>query len=177
VLLHTHLDGHHGWLGAKAKIWAIENWVALVGELHGRGCDVSLIEWNVAAAQAIRSHCPYIRDVTEQNLSALCHNMRLYDCIVSVDSWVKYAAEWNHVPQVVIVPDLRSGYTPDFAQVTADWVAQWWFHGLIGKPRVTVLGLARSRHAFVYTLPTLEELRPSEVLRAISVQLSSAATP
>jgi hypothetical protein len=42
ILLHTHLDGHHGWKGATAKMWPMERWVELCNILHSAGWKIAV---------------------------------------------------------------------------------------------------------------------------------------
>jgi hypothetical protein len=171
VAIQTHLDGHHGWKGATAKIWKIENWIAVIKELHDMECEVAIMEWDAIAMAKIKQECPYIKDVSSGSLWELCGRINGYDCIVSVDSWVKYAVAWNKSPQVILVPDLRKGYTPDFAGISAQWVAKWWFHGLLDKPKVRIIGLEKSSGQFEFTLAKLEDLKPKNLLKEIKLLL------
>ena len=165
VLIQTHLDGHHGWQGATAKIWRIENWVAVIRGLNEADCEVSVMEWDAAAMTVIMRECPFVTDATKGSLWELCSGMAECDCVISVDSWVKYGAAWSKAPQVILVPDLRNGYTSDFGGISPQWVAAWWFHGLLDKPMVRVIGLDKINGQFDYTLRSINDLEPDTLLQ------------
>lgn len=171
ILIQSHLDGHHGWQGATAKMWKIENWISLIRTLRESNHNIGLMEWDAAAKAQIQTACPYVVDAGKGSLWELCLQMKRFDCVISVDSWVKYAAAWSGSHQVIFVPDLRKGYTPDFANITADWVAKWWFHGLLDNARVHAIGLAKQNGKYEYTLASINDLKPEQVAEVVTVQL------
>lgn len=173
VLLQTHLDGHHGWKGATAKIWQVENWISVIRSLHEADYGVAVMEWDAEALMQIKSKCPYVIDASKGDLCELSAQIGQYDCVVSVDSWVKYAAAWQRRRQVILVPDLRNGYTPDFAKINADWIAAWWFHGLMNDPNVKVIGLEKKGDKFEFTLAKLADLAPQELVQEIINSIES----
>ena len=132
ILLHTHLDGHHGWKGATAKMWPVENWVELCKCLREKGWEVSILEWDSNSRSQLLSQCPFLHDGRMSSDTETFESFSEYQCLFSVDSWSKYVAAWYGVPQVVVVPDLRVGYC-GFENVSADEFAGWWMHGVLSK--------------------------------------------
>jgi len=177
ILIQTHLDWDQWPEGKSAKIWRTENWIRVIGKLIEEGHEVALMEWNRAAFNEIHQQCPDIVDASSGSLRELCSRIAGYDCIVSVDSWVKYAAVWNSVPQVILVPDLRRGYTPGWSTGTADFAATWYFHGLLGRPEARVIGLDKRHGQFEFSLPSLEELEIDLLLSEIRLRLTISSNP
>ena len=163
ILIHTHLDGHHGWKGATAKIWKIENWISVIQSLHVSGYEISILEWDKEARGRIFHECPFVSDLSDQGLLGICREMHKFICVVSVDSWVKYVAAWGRIPQVILVPDLRNGYVPGFEKIEPRRIASWWFHGLLENPKIRVIGLEKIEGSYQYTLARLDDLQ-SDVL-------------
>lgn len=176
ILLQTHLDGHHGWKGGTAKMWQIEKWISVIAALHGANCDVAVMEWEAPALAQIKNACPYVTDASKGDLRDLCLQMENFDCIVSVDSWVKYAAAWRNKRQVIMLPDLRNGYTPDFAGITADRIANWWFHGLVNNPGIKIIGLKREGEKYEFSLARLDDLKPEQLVQEILLQIKKGET-
>jgi ADP-heptose:LPS heptosyltransferase len=160
ILIQTHLDG------APAKIWNIANWISLISKLNGLGYDVSIMEWDADSRAKIIDQCPFVNDVGDGNLMDLCIGISRFDLVVSIDSWTKYPAEWYKIKQIVVVPNLNNGY-PNFATITADWIARWWFHGLMNNLRVKILGLELFENKYEYTLPSLDTLSVDALLLEI----------
>ena len=174
ILLQSHLDGHHGHTSVWAKKWPVNRWCELAKSLHRDGWAVELLEWDPPSFEAIVRACPFIQDARRRTLLETVQRMRAASCVVSVDSWTKYVAGWWKIPQVVIVADLRKGYTPDFQNMTADQVARGWFRGLTGSPTTRLLGLEKKRNGFEYTLPSLELLSVQQVKAAV-IQVSNSS--
>ncbi len=168
ILLHTHLDGHHGWKGATAKMWPIENWVELCNRLHVEGWQVSVLEWDEVACAELHSKCPFLLDARNKDLLETVASFPEYDFLFSIDSWSKYVAAWFDIKQLVAAADVRNGYCGN-ETTTADRLAKWWFHGIIGNPNVEVLGLERcENNSFVYTLDKIAYMRLDLVLEKIT---------
>ena len=174
VVIQTHLDGHHGWKGATAKIWCIERWIETITALRAAGHEVSIMEWDAESRAALQTACPGLEDVSGGDFLALCRTISRFDLMISIDSWSKYVADWYQVKQVVIVPNLQQGYTEGFASMTADWIASWWFHGLLPNPNVAVIGLTRDAGAreYRYSLSSLDDLTAGEVVTAAKRMLA-----
>lgn len=167
ILIHTHLDGHHGWKGATAKIWKIENWISVIQSLYVSGYQISILEWDKEARDRIFRECPFVSDLSDRGLLGICREMREFVCVVSVDSWVKYVAAWCETPQVILVPDLRNGYVPGFEKIEPRRIASWWFHGLLENPIVHVIGLEKIEGSYQYTLARLDDLQPDVLVGEI----------
>ena len=166
ILLHTHLDGHHGWKGATAKMWPIEKWVELCRNLQEDGWEISILEWDEFAAKQMFSNCPFVSDGKKKSLFDTVRSFENYDFLFSIDSWSKYVAVWFGVKQVVAFGNLQTGYV-GFEDIHPNQVAKWWFHGLIENPNVEVLGLRRDGAQYKYTYDNILDLSVGEAFRAI----------
>lgn len=177
ILLHTHLDGHHGWKGATAKMWPIENWVELSCKLHGDGWEVSILEWDEDAIRKLQIECPFLKDGRRGALVDTVKSFAEYDFLFSIDSWSKYVGVWAGMKQVVAIADLRSGYT-GFESISPAQVARWWFHGVIENSKVKVLGLEKiERKDYVYTLSTMADMSVDCAWLAIQTCLKGNTVP
>jgi len=165
VFIQTHQENHHGGADASAKKWRIENWIRLIQLLHESDISVSIIEFNNDAKNKILSACPYVIDHSDKSLIKICSELYKYDCVVSVCSWVKYAASWESCNQVIIVPDLRKGYLKSYENVDPDFIGLWIYCGLTNKKENTIIGLRKS-HKYEFSLPDINDLN-SDVLYGI----------
>ena len=172
ILIQTHLDGHHGHTHVTAKIWPLERWCELFLELHKQGWSIELLEWNEKAFLSIKNRCPFISDARRKTLLETIQLIKRCQCVVSVDSWTKYVAAWRKIPQVVIVPDLRKGYTPDFEKISATQVANRWFKGLTTSRSTCLIGLEKIHDDYAYTLPSIAELPVQHVIKCITEDLN-----
>lgn len=168
ILLQSHLDGHHGHTNLSAKKWPVERWCALADLFERDGWAVELLEYDATAFTAISKACPFVRDARRSSLLETIQNMRHVQCVVSVDSWTKYVAGWWKIPQVVIVPDLRKGYTPAFERMTADKLAHTWFRGLTNSSKTSLIGLEKRNGVYEYTLPSMDVLTVDELETAVA---------
>jgi hypothetical protein len=166
ILLHTHLDGHHGWKGATAKIWPIQNWVELSRKLHDDGWEVSILEWDSSSRLELFQKCPFLNDGRLSSDIYTFQSFSKYNCLFSVDSWSKYVAAWYDLPQVVVVPDLRVGYC-GFENVSADEFAGWWMHGILDRKEVRIVGLEKKGGRYDYSLRRLDELEGKHAMKLI----------
>lgn len=174
VIIQTHLDGHKN-KDIVAKKWNIENWIKFIQELEKMGCEVGLLEWDPSAREIIIRNCPFVIDCSSGKLGEICETVRQFDCLVSVDSWTKYAAAWANLRQVIIVPDLRRGYVASFESISADMVAKWWFHGLMNNSRIKVIGLFVSNGVYEYGLKSINDLSVDQLLTATRQLLTVSA--
>lgn len=168
ILIQTHLDGHHGHTHVTAKIWSLERWCDLFFELQKLGWSIELLEWNEVAFLSIKNRCSFISDARRQTLLETIQLINRCQCVVSVDSWTKYVAAWRKIPQVVIVPDLRKGYTPVFEKISATQVANRWFKGLTNSRSTRLIGLEKIHGEYAYTLSSIAELTVQDILKCIS---------
>ena len=166
ILLHTHLDGHHGWKGATAKMWPIRNWIELCRRLHEDGWEVSILEWDEVAINELQTACPCLLDGRRGGLLNTVKSFAEYDFLFSIDSWSKYVAVWAGMKQVVAISDLRSGYT-GFETISPKQVATWWFHGVLNHPKVRVLGLESEEKGYSYTYSQISEMSVTNAIDAI----------
>ena len=88
------------------------------------------------------------------------------DLLVSIDSWTKYIAAAHDIPQVLVVPDQRTGY-PD---LTAERLLARELDGIYGRSDTTVIGISREPSPKL-TLPSLTDLTPDDLLAATNRQL------
>jgi len=169
ILFQTHLDGHHGHAHLSAKVWPIERWCELFLKLHEDGWDINILEYNDDALKTIGIQCPFVHDVRRKTLLEQMKDIQAACLVVSVDSWTKYAASWWNIPQIVVVPDLRKGYTPFFKNITPDDLAKIWFRGLTKSENICLLGLEKIKRKFCYTLPTIDDLSVSKFYEQINL--------
>ncbi len=90
-----------------------------------------------------------------------------YDFVFSIDSWSKYAAAWFDLRQVVAIANLQKGYV-GFDKVSPERIAKWWFHGLMGNPKVKVLGLENRGNDYFYRYCQISEMGLDSVIAAIT---------
>ena len=166
ILLHTHLDGHHGWKGASAKMWPIENWVELCRKLHAEEWEVAILEWDEGAIHELQNECPFLKDGRRERLLDMVKSFGEYDFLFSIDSWSKYVAVWAELKQVVALSDLSSGYT-GFETISPKQVARWWFHGVLNHPKVRVLGLEERQGVYSYKYSQISEMSVENAIDAI----------
>jgi hypothetical protein len=167
ILLHTHLDGHHGWKGATAKMWPMERWVELCNILHSDGWKIALLEWDENARSRLLAECPFLSDGRRLDLLQTVLSFDEYDFVFSIDSWSKYAAAWFDLQQVVAIANLQKGYV-GFDKVSPERIAKWWFHGLMGNPKVKVLGLENRGNDYFYTYCQISEMGVNSAINAIT---------
>lgn len=166
ILLHTHLDGHHGWKGATAKLWPIERWVELCKCLREEGWEISILEWDSNSRSELFRQCSFLRDGRMSTDTETFQSFSEYHCLFSVDSWSKYVAAWYSVPQVVVVPDLRVGYC-GFENVSADEFAGWWMHGILNRREVRIAGLEKRGERYDYSLRSFADLGVRQAIKLI----------
>jgi hypothetical protein len=163
--LHTHLDGHHNARNAWAKSWHPENWIQFISFLKSKHqCELFLMEWNPEAARQLQDAHPDMINLVHLDLVCLCQEISNLDVLVSVDSWGKYVARWAGIQQVVILPDLRRGYTPAFEKSTAAGVLSWFFYGLHLHPTVDVVGVEKQGGQWIWELNHIDDLAPAQLL-------------
>jgi hypothetical protein len=157
ILLHTHLDGHHGWKGASAKLWNVESWVELAEKVSARTKKLGILEWDDDCREQLLRRIPNAVDARGTDLMETIFNISTYSSMVSIDSWTKYVAAWFSIKQTIIVPDLRTGYC-GFESYSADQVARLWFRGLTDSKNVKLIGLEKIGKTYEYTLPSLQHI-------------------
>jgi len=157
ILLHTHLDGHHGWKGASAKLWTVQSWVELAEKISVGTKNIGILEWDDVSREELLKRIPNAVDARGANLMETIFNISTYSSVVSIDSWTKYVAAWFSIKQTIIVPDLRTGYC-GFESYSADQVANIWFRGLINSGNVNLIGLEKIGKSYEYTLPSLQNI-------------------
>jgi hypothetical protein len=172
---HTHLDGHHNATHVRAKIWHPENWIQLISLIKNKyQCELFLMEWNDDKAKQIQNAHPDLINLARLDLVQLSAEICKFDVLLSVDSWAKYVARWADIQQVVVLPDLRRGYTPAFEKSTAADVVRWFFHGLYKHPSVEIVGVKSQGKDLVWELDDINDLAPSELFEAFERAVTRA---
>lgn len=178
ILLHTHMDGHHGCESINAKVWTVEAWSEVIRLLQSQfGAEIHLIEWHEASRRSLLHTIPGIIDAVKSDLLNQCLHLQTMDLVISVDSWSKYPARWANLPQVVIVPDLRRNYVPAFKSIKAETLVRTWFSGLIDRADTILLGLERRGFSWQLTLPSIHQLTPADIIRAVKLVLPYCRRP
>ena len=155
LVLQTHLAGLPG------KRWPVEKWRAVITEIRRRREDLGIHILDPAGSSLADD------GVTVQDRLSIPQALRLVsqaDAVVSLDSWSKYVSAWNHIPQIVIVPD----QTSDYAQLTASTVWRHSFRGLQHAREIELIGLKPAGNkAASYTFGSLDRLQPADLLPRI----------
>ena len=96
--------------GTYTKKWAIENWQLFLTRLTQEYPDATIVI--LETSPDARQLAPSDRFLTTNhlNLFQLLHLIRSFGLLISIDSWPKYVAAWNKIPQVIIVPDQSVQY-------------------------------------------------------------------
>ena len=148
--IQTHLTG------MTTKRWGLENWRRYLEALlvAQRGLSIILLD----SSPEIDELCfdPRIKSTRALNIAQSIEVCRSLDLLVSIDSWSKYVATWNRIPQIIIVPDQRSEYP----SLTARKLVDYEFAGIFGRPSNQIIGLAGTKRNPELTLPNLSELMP-----------------
>jgi ADP-heptose:LPS heptosyltransferase len=152
--LQPHLTGTY------TKAWPLENWQRFVALMTARHPDAVIVILEVS--KEARKLALTENVLTTDHLS-LCQLLRLFNTfsfVVSVDSWAKYAAAWNEVPQLIIVPDQR----PQHPILTPDNLLSFHFAGIYGQKQNRTLGLERRADGSgAYTLDKMSDLSPEKL--------------
>jgi len=154
IVVQTHLDG------LPSKRWDITSWRDVLTELRNKVPSACLHVLDPAGSP-LRGEGIIIQDkLTFPQAIRLVERSNL---LISVDSWSKYVAAWNGIPQVIIVPD----QTPDYPQLTASAVWRFSFRGLRRDPRVVLIGLEpHNNRSADYLLRSMADLSAEQVIVA-----------
>jgi ADP-heptose:LPS heptosyltransferase len=156
IAVQTHL------LGTWTKAWGLERWQRFIALLLEQIPDARIVVIEPSQDAEKLVVAPGVITTHRLNLYQLLHLVRSFHLTISVDSWAKYAAAWNHAPQIVIVPDQR----PQYPVLTADHLIQLQFAGIFGEPRNRTIGLERDGNGRgVLTLEHIDRLTPDMLLR------------
>lgn len=178
ILLQTHLDGHHGFTSVHAKTWTVEAWSEIIHLLRDfLDAQIHLLEWHQSSRTALLRTSPHVLNAIQPDLLSQCLYIQTMDLIISVDSWAKYPARWAGLPQVIIIPDLRQNYTPAFQNISANQIAQVWFQGLTNRTDTFLIGLECRHSSWKWTLPSIHQLQPTQILHAVQSILPYCRRP
>jgi hypothetical protein len=161
VGIQTHLSG------MKTKRWELGKWQAVLDRLLCSNPRLSILLLD--ADPQVAGLCTNSRIQSALGLN-ICQSIHLVGCcdfMVSVDSWAKYVAAWNHIPQLVIVPDQRSEY----ASLTAHQLVHCEFAGIYGNPLNSIIGLSGPPDAPSLSLSSMAELTPEFLAQRIQERL------
>jgi hypothetical protein len=161
VGIQTHLSG------MRTKRWGAENWRTFLERLLAAQPGLRIVLLDAAEEVKTLVISDRISTSTGWNISQSVRLVQRLSLLVSVDSWSKYIAVANRIPQIIIVPDQR----PEYPGESAEKLLSVAFAGVAGDPLVTLIGLEHQPPAL--TLPRMADLTPEELLR--QVQLKFAA--
>jgi ADP-heptose:LPS heptosyltransferase len=156
IAVQTHLQG------TKTKMWGAKNWRRYLERLAALHPEAGLLLLEPAAEGDELAVGLNVMTTRHLNLFQLLRLIPSCSLVVSVDSWAKYAARWNEIPQIVIVPDQR----PELPTSTGQAFLGYQMAGIYGRPDSRTIGLERTAAGEgVLTLETIAQLRPEELLR------------
>jgi hypothetical protein len=162
--IQTHL------MGMKTKRWGTANWRRVL-ELILNEYPVSQIHL-LDTAPEVETLCfdPRIRSTRGMNIAqsmVLCQQL---DLLVSVESWAKYIAATYRIPQVLIVPDMRSEYGGS----TADRLSKVEYIGILGRPENRWIGLGGTPGKRTLTLANIGDLTPEALFAEMAISIKNA---
>jgi ADP-heptose:LPS heptosyltransferase len=158
--IQTHLAG------MKTKRWGMENWRVFLEGLLESDPSLRVVLLDNEAGVTKLAFSDRIVTTLGWNISQSIRLVQRLSFLLSVDSWAKYIAVANGIPQIVIVPDQRTEYPI----TTAEWSLQNVFPGFLDDSRVTLIGLEQNPPRL--TLPRMADLTPEELLRAVRGKLA-----
>lgn len=160
--IQTHL------MGMRTKRWGTANWRRVLELIldHYPASQIHLLD----TAPEVETLCfdPRIRHTRDLKIAqsmVLCQQL---DLLVSVESWAKYIAATYRIPQVLIVPDMRS----DYGGSTAERLSKVEYIGLLGRPENRWIGLGREKGKPKLTLAKISDLSPEELFTEIQISLT-----
>lgn len=154
IAVQTHLSG------MATKEWGLENWRRYLQMLLARFPDAEIHLFDTDPRIAELRIDGRI-DTTERfNIMQSIVLLERCDLLVAIDSWTKYVAAWSRIPQLIIVPDQRSEY----AALTADRLIAREFAGMYGEKNTDVIGLSTDARQPRFTLGSISDLDPAELL-------------
>jgi hypothetical protein len=155
VVIQTHLQG------LPTKRWPMENWRAVINGVRDLNPDTCIHVLDPVGAPLAGEGIIIQDRLTFPQAIRLVGRCSL---LISVDSWSKYVAGWESIPQLVIVADQSS----DYPQVTASTIWRHSFRGLHKSKNLALLGLApESAKRARYSFGPMGNLRPQDVLGAV----------
>lgn len=155
IVVQPHL------IGLPSKRWGAERWQEILGRFSERldgGCRLHVLDPGGAELAGCGA-------VVHDGLS-LPQAIRMVseaDALIAVDSWSKYVAGWQRIPQFIVVPDQRG----DYPQLTAESVWRHSFRGLHENPKLRLLGLERRPRPH-YAMGTMDSLEPERLWREVA---------
>lgn len=149
--------------GMKTKQWGLENWRSVLEDLLAANPKLSILLLDADPQVADLCFDPRIQSTLGLNICQSIHLVGRCDFLVSVDSWSKYVAAWNRIPQLVIVPDQRSEYP----SLSAQKLVRDEFAGIYGEPLNRVIGITGPLDAPALSLNCMAELSPRSLVQNI----------
>jgi len=156
IVVQPHL------IGLPSKRWGAERWREVLKRLTDQldaGWQLHILD---TAGEALGGCGAQVHDGL--SLPQAIRMVSEADVLIAVDSWSKYVAGWQEIPQFIIVPDQRG----DYPQLTSESVWRHSFRGLHWNPKLRVLGLERKPRPH-YTMGTMDSLEPERLWREVAV--------
>ena len=160
--LQTHLSG------MRTKYWGADNWRRVIEQILAKYPDATIRLLDTAPEVDTLCIDPRVTSTRTLNLAQSINLIGTLDLLVSIDSWTKYVAAWNCIPQIVIVPDMTSEY----GESTAEKLARVELAGIIDEPGNLVLGIEGIAPNRRLSLPRMADLSPEQVAAAITAKRS-----
>jgi len=152
VGVQTHLSG------MNTKQWGIANWQSYLSILlEADDLSIVLIDNDARVEQLCCD--ARIRSASGLNIFQSIALVEQSNLLVSIDSWSKYVAASQKIPQLIIAPDQRSEYP----ELSADYLAKNSFEGIFNQPQNSVIGLSGTFQQPQLTLDRMSDLSPRDL--------------
>ena len=153
VGIQTHLAG------MQTKAWGVHNWHRYCRALLASDPELRIIIFDSDERVTQLAVDQRVQTTARLNIAQSINLVATLDFLVSIDSWAKYAAVWNNIPQLLVVPDQRA----DYPQLTPERLLSSELQGVYGHPKVRTIGLVDQPEPKL-TLPELGQLSPEHLL-------------
>jgi hypothetical protein len=161
--VQTHLEGI-----MRSKSWPLSRWQAFVAGLVSAypGCRVIILDKSEHAA-ALQMNSNVLTTVGF-DIAQSIHVVESLDLLISVDSWSKYVAAWNQIPQLLLVPDQQV----DYEMLSPRHLLHNELAGLYGAPNVDVIGLSADSPEPRFTFGEMADLSAEHLLARAAASIA-----
>ncbi len=153
VLLQPHITG------VEYKRWSVESWSEVLRSLDRDEIHWWIVEQDAASAQILANCVRSSTVLSGARVIDIIYLAERMDFVVSVDSWMKYVARWNKIPQLILFPDPKM-FVGDLA---TEKVISIFLPDLWRKPGVTILGIEADADRLFFTKKSMLDFVPQEL--------------